>query len=168
MSETAPARKKRDLRIIVVAAILTTLLATASIVVSTIGTRTNGAVARASSLPAGCIRPAGGFLVIASALGYNDSVDHGAPGRHWPIITVQQGQTASIVVCNVDAQAQGFQIAAYAGATLGILRPGQVLTISFVASQTGTFHIYDPVFNTLEAYMNSGELIVMAGTTATT
>lgn len=41
---------------------------------------TSGAAGSSGSvLPADCVRPAGGFLIVASSLGFNESMAHGAP-----------------------------------------------------------------------------------------
>ena len=79
------------------------------------------------SPPAGCVKPAGGFLVIASGKGYNDSVDHGVPEKDWPILNVTQGTTVNITVCNTDFQAHGFQVAYYYDSNIVTVVPGAVL-----------------------------------------
>jgi hypothetical protein len=113
-----------------------------------------------NNLPSGCARPAGGFLIIASKLGYNDSVDHGVPQNPWPVITVKQGQQVNVVVCNTDIQAHGFQVAHYFDSTIESIAPGQVVKVSFVASQTGDFQIYCSIFCSIHAFMQSGLLRV--------
>jgi len=119
-------------------------------------------LARNSSpaLPPACVKPAGGFLVIASNLGYNDSIGHGAPSKPWPMISVNKGASVIIVVCNTDRQAHGFQIAHYFDNSIETIDPGQVITVPFVADQTGTFQIYCSIFCTIHIYMQSGQLIV--------
>jgi FtsP/CotA-like multicopper oxidase with cupredoxin domain len=117
----------------------------------------------AVKLPAGCVRPAGGFLVIASEYGYNDSVLEGAgPTKAWPVITVTQGQTVNITVCNVDTtQSHGFQISNYFDGAIEAVGPGQVLHVpSFVASKAGTFQIYCAIFCTIHLFMEYGQLRV--------
>ncbi|MBI3859172.1 MAG: hypothetical protein HY296_02870 [Thaumarchaeota archaeon] len=111
-----------------------------------------------NSIP--CVRPAGGFLIIASSKGYNESVDHGVPQTHWPVINVQLGQTVNMVVCNTDIQAHGFQIAHYFDSTTNVVRPNQSQRFSFSANQVGTFQIYSGIFDSLEAFEQSGQLIV--------
>jgi hypothetical protein len=113
-----------------------------------------------TSLPPGCVKPAGGFLIIASNTGYNDSIGHGAPEKSWPIITVHQGQNVSIVVCNTDEQAHGFQITHYYDKTIETVVPGQVLKVSFVADEAGNFDIYCSIFCTIHIYMQNGLLNV--------
>jgi hypothetical protein len=115
----------------------------------------------ATTITQQCSKPSDGFLVIASDRGYNDSVDHGAPQNHWPVINVQVGQTVNIVVCNVDNQAHGFQIARYLNSTTITVVAGQSQTFSFVANQAGTFQIYNGIFDTTGLYEQSGELIVV-------
>jgi hypothetical protein len=113
-------------------------------------------------LPSGCVKPAGGFLVVASNTGYNDSIGHGAPEKNWPIITVEQGQNVTIVVCNIDVQAHGFQITHYDDQNEVTVVPGQVYKVSFVANEAGSFDIYCEIFCSIHVYMQSGLLNVTA------
>ena len=114
------------------------------------------------SLPPGCVRPANGFLVIASSRGYNDSAGHGVgPNDSWPVLNVQKGQSVNVVVCNTDIEAHGFQIFHYFDSHTVSIAPRQVIRVSFVANQTGTFRIYCSIFCVPHApYMQYGELIV--------
>lgn len=113
-------------------------------------------------LPPGCARPADGFVIIASGTGYNDSIGHGAPQENWPIVTVKQGQNVTIVVCNVDVQAHGFQITHYYDQNRVTIVPGQVIRVSFIANQAGSFDIYCEIFCSIHVYMQSGLLKVTA------
>lgn len=113
-----------------------------------------------TTLPPGCVKPANGFLIIASELGYNDSIGHGAPTKAWPIITVKNGTAVTIVVCNTDRQAHGFQIKHYFDSSIETVLPGQVITVPFIANQAGTFQIYCSIFCTIHIYMQSGQLVV--------
>jgi hypothetical protein len=124
-------------------------------------------VTAGSSLPKGCVKPANGFLIIASdggtyGIGYNDSEGHGAPSAAWPIITVPQNSTVTITVCNVDVQAHSFNIIHYLSGGANTIAPGQVLSFAFVASETGTFQIYCDIFCSIHIFMQSGELRVIA------
>jgi hypothetical protein len=110
--------------------------------------------------PAGCVKPTGGFLIIASNRGYNDSVDHGVPEKNWPILNVTQGQTVDITVCNTDFQAHGFQVTHYYDSTVVTVVPGQVLHVSFVATKAGEFRIYCNIFCSIHWTMQSGLLNV--------
>lgn len=112
------------------------------------------------TLPPGCTKPAGGYLIIASIKGYNDSIDHGAPLKSWPIINVSKGSTVRITVCNIDKQAHGFQVSHYYDSSIETLPPGQVINVSFIADQTGSFQIYCDVFCTIHIFMQNGELRV--------
>jgi len=116
------------------------------------------------ALPAGCVRPAGGFLIIASQYGYNDSVLEGAgPSKAWPVIAVAVGQTVKIVVCNVDTiESHGFQVGTYFDKTIESIAPGQVLDVSFVAAKSGTFPIYCAIFCAIHLFMEYGQLRVSA------
>jgi hypothetical protein len=115
----------------------------------------------AVKLPPGCVKPAGGFLIIASQLGFNDSVDHGVPQNNWPVMNVRLGQNVTIVVCNADpSQSHGFQIDHYYVAQLVSIASGQVLRVSFVANQAGSFRVYCQIFCTVHWAMQNGQLIV--------
>jgi len=114
----------------------------------------------ATTFPPGCVKPPGGFLVIASNKGYNDSVDHGVPTNSWPVIMVQQGTTVNITVCNTDFQAHGFQVTHYYDSSIVTIVPGQAIHVSFVADEKGDFRIYCDIFCTIHWAMQSGELIV--------
>ena len=119
------------------------------------------------TLPAGCVKPADGFLIIASNTGYNDSIGHGVPGNAsnpvwWPVITVKQGQTVNITVCNTDFQSHGFEVQHYYDSKLNTIVPGQVLQVSFVASETGEFRIYCDIFCSIHIFMQNGLLNVTA------
>lgn len=111
-------------------------------------------------LPSYCLKPSGGFLIVASARGYNDSVDHGVPANSWPVISVQKGATVTIVVCNTDVQAHGFQVTHYLDSRIETVSPGRALVFSFIADQTGSFRIYCSIFCTVHWAMQSGLLVV--------
>jgi hypothetical protein len=113
-----------------------------------------------TDLPAGCVKPAGGFLIIVNQNGFNDSVQHGAPSKSWPVIQVQKGATVNLVVCNSDVQAHGFQITHYFNSNIQTVAPGQVIRVSFVASQSGIFMIYCSIFCSVHIFMQNGELVV--------
>lgn len=114
-------------------------------------------------LPAGCVRPANGFLIILSKYGYNDSIISGAGlSKPWPVVTVKQGQNVSIEVCNVDVEAHGFQVASYVDGSLNVVEPGEVLNFTFVANQAGTFLIYCAIPCSIHFFMQFGQLRVSA------
>ena len=102
----------------------------------------------------------GGFLIVASSNGFNDSIDHKVPQTPWPVITVQKGTSLTITVCNSDTQAHGFQITHYYDSSIVTVPPGKSLTISFTADTAGTFHIYCSIFCAIHPYMQNGELVV--------
>jgi hypothetical protein len=149
--------------------LILTALTIAGIVASTVvlvgGLRTSqsaGSPLPTVDLPAGCVRPDGGFLIIASRYGYNDSVLVGAgPSKAWPIITVTQGQMVNITVCNVDdSQSHGFQVGSYFDSTIESIAPGHVLNVSFIATKAGTFQIYCAIFCSIHLFMTYGQLRV--------
>ena len=114
-----------------------------------------------SVLPAGCVKQMGGFLIIASSLGYNDSIAHGAPAKSWPVLDVTKGTNVNITLCNTYSQAVGFQVTHYLTDKLETIQPGQVINVSFFANETGSFQIYCSVFNPIHLYLQGGELNVL-------
>jgi hypothetical protein len=148
---------------------LTVLAGLAALSVLVGGLRTSEAAEAAAvplpnGLPHGCVKPPGGFLVLASEYGYNDSMLVGAgPTKPWPVINVTQGQEVTITVCNVDIiESHGFQINHYYDNSIVSLNPGHVLTISFVANKTGDFEIYCAIFCAIHPFMQYGELRVLS------
>ncbi len=114
-----------------------------------------------AALPPGCVKPQQGFLIVASIEGYNNSIEHGAPTKSWPVIDVRQGQNVTIVVCNIDHQPHGFQITHYFDSTEVTVQPGEVLHVpTFVATEAGAFTIYCEIPCSIHIYMQSGLLNV--------
>ena len=140
--------------IIIVAALATTAVVLPDLNrVSSVTTNTK--------LPLGCVKPAGGFLIVASLQGFNDSIDHGVPANNWPVMTAKLGQNVTIVVCNADpTQAHGFQVDHYYDNSLISIAPGQVLRVSFIASQAGSFRVYCQILCSVHWAMQNGQLIV--------
>ena len=130
-------------------------IATSALYILSVGRSTSS-----KSLPPGCVKPTGGFLIIASNNGFNDSILHGAPSQTWPIISVHQNQTVNITVCNIDVVAHGFQVTHYYDSSIVTLTPGQVIHVSFVANQLGKFRVYCSIFCPIHIYMQNGELDV--------
>jgi hypothetical protein len=121
----------------------------------------SGAVGSAgTALPADCVRPAGGFLIVASALGYNESMAHGAPSQSWPVMAAAAGSNVTITVCNTYQQAVGFQVIHYLQDKVESVAPGHALTVTFVADERGTFTIYCGIFCSIHLYLQGGELKV--------
>ncbi len=113
-----------------------------------------------SGLPPGCTKPPGGFLIVASNLGYNDSELHYGDGS-WPVLNVTQGSTVNITVCDTANYAHGFQISNYYQGSLVTISPGEVLHIpAFVADKPGNFLIYCSIPCPIHIYMQYGELSV--------
>jgi hypothetical protein len=108
-----------------------------------------------NNLPSGCVKPADGYLIIANQNGFNDSIQHGAPQKHWPVISVKQGTTVNITVCNADVQAHGFQITHYFDSNIETVVPGQVVHVSFVANRVGDFEIYCSIFCSIHIFMQN-------------
>ena len=100
------------------------------------------------------------ILVIASITGFNDSAGHGVPSSPWPIVQVSKGTLVNFTVYNEDKQAHGFQVSHYLDTPIETIAPGQKVSFSFVANETGTFRIYCSIFCTVHWAMQSGELVV--------
>ncbi len=115
---------------------------------------------QSAALPSDCARPTGGFLIVASSWGYNDSVAHGAPARNWPVMDVKAGSNVTITICNTYKLPVGFQIVHYLQAKTEVIQPGQALTVSFVVGQKGTFLIYCAIFCPIHIFLQGGELNV--------
>jgi hypothetical protein len=111
-------------------------------------------------LPPGCSKQPGGYLIVASDVGYNDSAAHGVPASPWPVITVKEGSTVNLTICNSDNQAHGFNINYYYDSVIKSIAPGQVVHLSFVADQKGIFQIYCAIFCPVHVFMQSGEIVV--------
>jgi uncharacterized cupredoxin-like copper-binding protein len=110
-----------------------------------------------------CERPTGFFLIIADLSGFNDSIHHGAPVNPWPVITVKQGETVRILVCNQDStQAHGFAIGTYFEKGV-VMAPGEAYRITFTATVPGSFVMYCNIFCTVHVFMR-GQLIVQPKT----
>jgi hypothetical protein len=113
-----------------------------------------------ASLPSGCTKPPGGFLIIASNLGYNDSELHYGKGS-WPVLNVTEGSTVNITVCNTANYAHGFQISNYYQSSVVTIQPGEVLKVpAFVADKPGNFLIYCSIPCPIHIYMQYGELSI--------
>ena len=126
------------------------------------GTEAGGATS-GTVLPAWCVRPANGFLIVQSKYGYNDSITEGAGlSKPWPVVTVKEGQTVNIAVCNIDVEAHGFQIANYVDGSINAVEPGKVLSVSFVATKQGSFLIYCAIPCSIHFFMQFGQLKVTA------
>ena len=139
------------------------IIAIFSVALVTIGAVFYGRVGNSStstSLPPRCVKPADGFMIVASANGFNDSVDHGVPNNPWPVIDVKKGSTVTILVCNADIQAHGFQVSHYFDGKIETLAPGRTLIVTFQANETGTFSIYCSIPCTVHWAMQSGRLVV--------
>jgi heme/copper-type cytochrome/quinol oxidase subunit 2 len=148
----------RRITLVLVAVALIGAAVVASLYVVSIGSSTTS-----TGLPAGCTKAAGGFLMVASHLGWNESELHGAgitPGVTWPKMTITQGETVNITVCNTDVQAHSFEIAYYEQGQANTLHPQQVLHFQFVASRSGTFQVYCEIPCSIHIYMQSGQLVV--------
>jgi heme/copper-type cytochrome/quinol oxidase subunit 2 len=164
----------------VIVAIVVILAATAAVVVvdlnlkpvtststsSSTNSQTSSVTATSSStnstttqLPSGCSKPVNGFLIVASNTGYNDSEFH-YNDKPWPVITVTQGQTVDIEICNIDSNAHGFEIQHYHDDAIYSVGPQQVTQVTFVAGESGDFTIYCSILCEVHIYMQYGELVV--------
>lgn len=149
----------RRLAVVVIAAVIAACIGVAAATLPALNQVTT--TSATTKLPEGCVKPAGGFLIIANLQGFNDSIDHGVPASNWPVMNAKLGQNVTIVVCNNDpSQAHGFQIDHYYDDRLVSLAPGQVLRVSFIASQAGTFRVYCEILCSVHWAMQSGQLVV--------
>jgi FtsP/CotA-like multicopper oxidase with cupredoxin domain len=126
----------------------------------------HGTSSHTSTLPSYCSKPAGAFLIVASSHGYNDSADRlnftdsGGVTSPWPLVAAQLGSNVTIVVCNTDVQAHGFQVQHYYDGEIHTIAPGRTMTVSFVANEPGSFRIYCSIPCTIHWAMQDGELSV--------
>jgi hypothetical protein len=163
-SERRPRRTSKTLAVGAVVALLVVSGALLAFYVSSLpkGAQGEGSYPPYTNLPADCIKPAGGFLVIANINGFNDSIQHGAPSVSWPVITVEQGTTVNITVCNTDVQAHGFQVTHYFDSNIEAVEPGQVVHVSFLADRAGNFTIYCSIFCSIHVFMQNAQLRVLS------
>jgi heme/copper-type cytochrome/quinol oxidase subunit 2 len=78
----------------------------------------------------------------------------------WPVIRVQQDQTVVIVVYNcAPSESHGFAITHYFNSGAAV-SAGKSYTLTFVATEAGTFRIYCNIFCAIHPLMQNGELIV--------
>lgn len=103
------------------------------------------------------VRPSVHFTITESNQGFNDSATHSGS---WPVMNVVLGQSITILVENNDTVAtHGFSITHYFDAGIP-LRPGESHSVTFVASQTGSFLVACNIFCPVHASMQNGKLIV--------
>ncbi len=89
------------------------------------------------------------FTFIISLAGYNDSADHTRP---WPVMNVTVDSDVIIHVLNNDtSQTHGFAIQHYFDQGVA-LQPGRSCDLTFFASQTGTFPVYNTIFDTTDVF----------------
>ncbi len=136
------------------------LVAAAGVAFAAFPTTGRGATTSTSGLPPYCVKPANGFLIVASSQGFNDSIGHGVPTNLWPWLDVTKGSVVKITVCNTDRQAHGFQVQHYLESPVNAIAPGQAVTFSFVVDETGLFQIYCSIPCTIHWAMRSGVLVV--------
>lgn len=100
------------------------------------------------------------FTIVASETGYNDSIGHGAPKTHWPVLCVHPGQYISITILNRDSvEPHGFAIRYYDEAGVTVL-PGGSTNIRFFAGTPGDYQIFCNVICAIHPFMLSGVLVV--------
>jgi hypothetical protein len=92
------------------------------------------------------------FTIVIYLSGYNDSQHHSRP---WPIMNVTVDQDVIIHILNNDtSQTHGFAITHYFDQGV-VLQPGKSCDLAFFASQTGTFPVYNTIFDTTDAFDNA-------------
>ena len=105
------------------------------------------------------------FLIVASVNGFNGSAlsphsTNGVQQSPWPVIQVPKGTLVNITVYNEDQQAHSFQVSHYFDSGIQTVAPGQMLVVTFLANQTGTFTMKCVIPCSIHWAMQSGELIV--------
>ncbi len=105
------------------------------------------------------------FVIIASVNGFNGSAlsphsVNGAQQAPWPVIRVAKGTTVNITIYNRDQQAHSFQVAHYFDSDIQTIAPGQKLSVTFVANETGTFTMKCVIPCSIHWAMQDGELVV--------
>jgi len=87
------------------------------------------------------------FTIVASSNGYNDSVH-----QTLPAMSVLKGDTVVLRLINNDS-VQSHGLAAQFYAPNGIVAHlGETKSISFQATTTGKFQIYEPIITTIDVY----------------
>jgi hypothetical protein len=110
----------------------------------------------------GCVKTEGGYLIVASDSGFNDSSVHlqADPSQPYPLITVAQGSNVTITVCTTSkVEMHGFAIDYYFPVGK-VLAPKDSFTVTFQAEKTGIFSIYCNVLCPIHEWMLQGELVV--------
>ena len=87
------------------------------------------------------------FTIVASSNGYNGSIH-----QPLPIMTVQKGDVVVLRLINNDSvQSHGLAVQFYTPNGI-VAHLGETKSISFQATTTGKFQIYDPIFTTIYAH----------------
>ena len=108
----------------------------------------------------GCSSYSATYTIIASDTGYNDSIGHGAPKVHWPVLCVHPDQYITITIVNKDsAEPHGFAIRNYDEGGVTVL-PGESTTVRFFADKLGDYQIFCNVICAIHPFMLSGVLVV--------
>ncbi len=100
------------------------------------------------------------FVIIAGIRGFNNSIDHEASQKYWPVMCVHKGDNVRIIVENAEnSEPHGFAVVHYY--TQGVSIPAKTnVTITFTADQTGSFLAFCNIFCSVHAYMQNGLLVV--------
>lgn len=92
--------------------------------------------------------------------GMNGSYYKGG-SANWPIMNVHLGDRVVIAVFNNgSSEPHGFGIDHYEPSPGLTISPGQEQTITFIASEAGTFRVYCTIECSIHPLMQNGELIV--------
>jgi heme/copper-type cytochrome/quinol oxidase subunit 2 len=107
-----------------------------------------------------CASYSSSYTIMASETGYNDSIGHGAPKTHWPVLCVHSGQDITITVVNHDAvEPHGLAIRNYDEGGVTVL-PGGTVKLTFFANKLGDYLIFCNVICAIHPFMQSGVLVV--------
>jgi hypothetical protein len=89
------------------------------------------------------------FTIVVNSNGYNGSVHQPLP---YPVIGVPRGDTVVLRLINNDSvQSFGLAVKSYTPNGM-VTHPGETKSISFQATTTGKFQIYEPITTTIYAY----------------
>ncbi|MDE1852956.1 MAG: hypothetical protein KGI38_04305 [Thaumarchaeota archaeon] len=81
--------------------------------------------------------------------------------EQWPTMNVKLGQIVSIHVINcATSEPHGFQISFYDDKSPISVQAGQSYSVTFTATEAGTFRVYCGIFCSIHPFMQNGALVV--------
>lgn len=83
------------------------------------------------------------------------------PGQQWPTMNVKVGQVVSIHVINcASSEPHGFQVQHYDDNSVIVIPVGQSYSVTFTATEAGTWRVYCDIFCSIHPLMQNGALVV--------